>query len=75
MQKLGEILYMVGAGYLAIASLGPLYFPWDVLLAVGCVATGFHLGGFRHRWWPRSPIRDAEHEFIVKFNEDGRPRP
>ena len=76
MRKLGEVLFVVGSGYLGAASGGfLLYPPWDVLAAVACAAAGVHLAGFRrYRWWPHSPARDASHELVVELNEHGRPK-
>jgi hypothetical protein len=74
MRRLGEILLVGGIGYLAFASYGPLWFPWDVLSALMCTVAGIHLGEFRPQWKARAPIHDPEHERFVDFHEHGRPK-
>lgn len=75
MRRPGEALFMIGIGYLVFASFGAPWFPWDVLSAMACTAAGFHLGEFRHRWWPRGPVHDSEHGRFVEVDEPGSPKP
>jgi len=75
MQRFGETLFLVGISYLVFAATGSPWFPWDVSAAVVCIVTGFHLGKFRHRWWPHGPMRESEHESVADSGDRGGGKP
>jgi len=71
MQRLGETLFLIGVVLLGYSSTGGPWFGWTVVGAVVCLAAGFRVGEFKYRWWPRPPMRDAEHEFFERADDHG----
>ena len=75
MQRLRKTLFTVGAFLLGSAWVSGIWAPWFVLGGVDCIAVGFPLGDFRHKWWPVTPIRDADHELRLEVDQrDDRSR-
>jgi hypothetical protein len=73
-------LLVLSCGYLGLSFLGPLgflrgplWFPYDVLIAVSIAVAAWWLGDFRHRWWPIAAVRDRHHELRLERKDSKRP--
>lgn len=61
-----DFLLAVSAGYIGITVWGSPWFPYDVALAIVGILFSWAIGDYRYRWWPATPFRDHEHEFLVE---------
>ena len=68
--RLGDVLLVFGAGYLALGSLGGLMlFPYDLVVAVAALGLAVLIGDYRTRWWPVARYTDREHELNITPGE------
>jgi hypothetical protein len=59
-------LLALSCGYLGLSVLGPLWFPYDALIAALVAFAAWWFGDFRYRWWPIAAVRDQDHELHVE---------
>ena len=68
--RLGDVLLILGAGYLALGSLGGLtLFPYDLFVAVAALGLAMLIGDYRTRWWPVARYTDRKHELNIRPGE------
>jgi hypothetical protein len=68
--RLGDVLLVLGAGYLGLSAVGgPLFFPYDLVAAVAALGLAALIGDYRNRWWPAARYTDREHELNIKPGE------
>ena len=61
--RLGDVLLVLGAGYLGLSAIGgPLFLPYDLALAVAALGLAAWVGDYKARWWPTARYREREHE-------------
>jgi len=71
--RAGDVLLLIGAGYLGLSIFGPLFFPYDVVAAGIALAVGIWIGGYKARWWPAARYTDREHQLnVAAQREDGK---
>jgi len=70
--RLGDVLVLVGAGYIGLSIFGPLFFPYDVLAAGLLLGLGAWIGDYRGRWWPAARYAEREHELKLTSKERAR---
>jgi hypothetical protein len=66
-RTVGDILLVLSAAYIGLSVFGgPLWFPYDLAIAILVGSLAWLIGDYKHRWWPAAPMRDRDHEFNVE---------